>query len=330
MHNLQDRDIQTGVKQAWHGKTNIVESITKENCGIGYDMTISPLYITKPDGELVETPHRQIVSLDDNLPIGKPVSDKYALISNTQILDMIGESLTGTRHEVVSVGTVNDRALGFYSVQLDEQFTAANRLTDSVLNILWGHGGNMALMARSGFTVVVCQNTFNAALGRKGRDMNLTIKHTKNAHQRIEGMEKAIEAYIGVAAEFKAAMNSLAEQDCTVETATRIVGGILVPDTFERDNEVSTRTKNTIDRVVNLFQTGAGNSGRNLADVFNAATDYFSHESSGGKDRMKQYVSSEFGAGNRMKQTFFDVLTNESEVARVTSRGEKVLLALNN
>jgi hypothetical protein len=330
-HNLQSRDIQTGIQQAWHGLTNIVESITRENSGIDYDMDIVPLYIMAPDGSTLETPHRQIISLDDNLPIGKPVSDSYCLISNSRIWDMVNSALGGMKHEIVSVGTVDDRSKGFLTVKLDDAFQAASRNTEPYFNLLWGHGGNLALYARSGFVVTVCQNTFNANLGRKGKDLNLSIKHSRNALDRIEGMEKAIESHYGVVAEFKNAMDSFEAISCDEEKATKIFSGFLTPDLFEKTEKVATRTINTVNRLVQLFNGGAGNRGKNLADVFNSATDYYTHESSGkiGENNEKQFVSSEFGSGNRMKGEIYNILNDSESLAKVIQRGEKVMLAMN-
>ena len=132
-------------------------------------------------------------------------------------------------------------------------------------------------------------------------------------------------------AEFQAAMDSFEAVSCDEENARKIVSGIVTPDTFERELTVATRTRNNIDRMVTLFGHGAGNKGETLADVFNAATDYYSHDSSGGdNNRMKQYVSSEFGSGQRMKETFFNVLSDEDELSTVRTRGEKVMLAIAN
>ena len=327
--NLQERDIQTGLTQAWHGLTHIVTSITKENAGINYDMETRPLFIEKTDGTKIETDHKQIISLDDELPIGKPVSDGYCLIENSRIWDMVQDALGGMKHNIVSVGTVDNRSKGFISVKLDEAFTAASRLTEPLLNLIWGHGGNISLIARSGFTVTVCENTFNVNLGRKGKEFNMKLKHTKNALNRIDNMNEAIQSYAGVVAEFQAAMDSFESVPCDEENARKIIGGVIVPDSFERDLTVATRTRNNIDRMVTLFGHGAGNKGQTNADVFNAATDYYSHESSGGdNNRMKQFVSSEFGSGQRMKDTFFSVLSNEDELATVRTRGEKVMMAI--
>lgn len=324
---IEIRDIQTGIEQAWHGLTNVVESISRENCGILYPMTTVPLYI-KNGEDLIETENRQIISLDDNLPVGKAVSSTYTLIENTQVWDMVMESLSGTQNTIVSCGTVNDRSKGFITVKIMENFIAAGRNIEPYLNILWGHGGNISLIARSGTIVTVCQNTFNMNLGKKGKDFNLSVKHTKNAQNRIDNMAKAIDSYCGVVAEFESAMNSMDSQECSEDSARKVFHGVLTPDAFERNQEVSTRQKNTVDRLVQLFRGGAGNNGQTFADAFNAVTDFYTHESSMSRnnpDMMKQFISSEFGSGNAIKQTFFSVLTDEKILEDTIERGGKVL-----
>ena len=75
---------------------------------------------------------------------------------------------------------------------------------------------------------------------------------------------------------------------------------------------MSSRTFNTVTRLAELFQRGAGNNGETLLDAFSAVTDFYSHESSGGADqpgfRVKQALSSEFGSASRKKQDFFSNL----------------------
>ena len=325
-HAIGNSDIQVGTEQAWHGLTKVKETLTLgEECEIRYPMTMIPLTYKVGENE-IETPFKQIVSLDNGLPIGNPVSDSYSLISNEQMLDMVMESLKGS-HEtsVTSYGTVCERSKAFVSIKLSDNIIAAGRETENVLNVSWGHGGVMAVRAMSGFTVIVCQNTLSASL-HEGKDFSLTVKHTKNAANRIIGMGEAIDRHYGVTKEFQVAMDSLDTIDCEEETARKITAGILTPASFDRDTKVSTRTVNTIDRVVQLYRGGAGNKGKTMADLFNGATDYFTHESSGGDDRWKQFVSSESGAAGETKRDWFSILTDDKERNRMKTRGEQVLL----
>ena len=324
--NIQARDVQVGNEMAWHKLTIVEKEITAENCRMRHDMSIEPLYFKNTAGDYVEGNGRQIVTLDDNLPVGRPVGSDYKLISNTEIWDSVMEGLSGTEHKVVSCGTVSDRSLGFISVKISEAFKAATRETDSVLNVLWGHGGNKAVIGRSGFTVVVCQNTYNMAMSERG-DFKLSIRHTANAN--VLDLGKAIDAHIGVVAEFKNAMDELHTFDANAEKARKIYTGFISEGETPETKTGISRLSNTVDDMVELFRFGKGNAGRTMADVFNGATDYYTHESSGGKKNpWKQFTSSEFGSGNVKKSEFFDMLMNPDALATTVRQGERVMMEL--
>lgn len=335
-HMIGNRDIQVGTEQAWHGLTHIKEKITlKEECEINYPMTMIPLVygirVTDPVTQIqtdqtIETPFRQIVSLDDNLPIGNPVSEKYCLLSNEMILNMIGDALLGTQHTIASLGSVCDRAKAFVSIKLTDNIVAAGREHETHLNVTWGHGGIMSLIANSGNTCIVCQNTLTMSLSRKG-EFNMQIKHTKNAGDKLIGMSEAIDRHIGVTKEFQLAMDEMDSIKCDQEDARKITAGIITPETFERDTKVSTRTINMVNRIAELATSGRGNKGETLADLFNGATDYFTHESSGsGKDPWKQFVSSEFGSASQSKREWFTTLVDSDATSKARKRGEQILL----
>lgn len=295
--NIQKRDINTAIVMHWHGKTNVVEKVTRENSGICYPMDTEPLLISVPDSEPIETDYKIIVAKDDNLPVGAPITKGYTLISNEEVWNLIESSLAGTKHEIVSTVSVDNRAKVAVSVKLNEATLAANKQTETMLNFIWGHGGKLALYARTGFITICCNNTLTAALNRRG-ELNLSVKHTKNANTRIPEMGKAIDAHLGVVAEFTRAMNELAAIKCDEKTAREIYAGILVPEKLET---LPKRTANTIDRIAELFKSGRGNTGDSMESAFSGFTDYYTHESAGGENTWKQFVSSEFGSAQVRK-----------------------------
>lgn len=323
--NILNRDIQVGIDQAWHGKTRIEKVISRENCGIVYPMRKEQLILN--NGKLTE--HFAIVSDDDGMAIGNPVKKNYKLISNEQMFDMVEQSLAGTSHKIVSIGSIGNREKVFCSIRLSDNFTAGGRETENTLNVLWGHGGVFGVVARSGFTVIVCANTFALAMRKGGKDFALSLRHTGNADLKIENMAKAIDGNYGVTAEFKKAMDEFSAASVSKNEAKQFIAGFLVRDTEELA-EVSTRTENNINRINQLFNSGAGNKGESRCDLFNAFTDFFSHESSGGDNRWKQFESSEFGDGNRKKAEAYRSISGETvpdlgDWNAIVKRGDKVL-----
>jgi hypothetical protein len=281
--------------------------------------------LSLPDGS--NTGFFGIVCPDTGRMVGAPVGDGYTLIDNGQIWDMTEKALAGTDHKIVSCGTVANRSKGFISVKLADNFVAAGRETESVLNIMWGHGGKCAVIARTGVTVIVCANTLAMALSRAG-DFNFSIRHTGNALPKLDGMEKAVDAHIGVTAEFQAAMKQFSGQSCNLVDANRIFAGFIVRD--DAATEVSTRAGNQIQELVSLFVGGKGNNGDDHSDILNAATDYYTHQSSGGDNLRKQLESSEFGMGAKRKTEMFKLLRGASvpdlgDLDTVIKRGEKIM-----
>ncbi len=362
MHNIKETDVQTWIEMAWHGLTNVVKSITRENAGICYPMEKRGLYLQV--GERFERVPFHVITAADNKPIGNPVGDGYALVDNCRMFDRVQEALKGTKHTLVSCGSVGNREKVFLSVQLDKEFIAAGRKTNSVLNVLWGHGGTLGVIAKTGITVVVCGNTQQIALAERG-EFTFKFKHTENVDNKLLGMEKAIEQHVGVVAEFTKAMRDCAATPCKVETARQIFAGFLVRedrmktaektrakfeialaeartkgasgDTIKileesKSRDVSTRTINIVDTMQALFgDEKRGNKGANMADCFNAITDYYTHDSSGGNDKWKQFESSEFGQGAVRKSEAYDLIARDKRVAglgtlaETIKRGDRVL-----
>ena len=319
--NIQKRDSQTGIEMAWHKETNVVLIVDRNNSGIIYPMKKVQMGYLVNGSFMTDDEAFRIISTDDNLPIGNPIGKGYALISNEGIWEAIEKALNGVKYQIVSVGSVNDRSLVFMSIKLNGDIKAAGRETKSLLNIMWGHGGLMGVTAKNGFTIIVCQNTFNIALKERG-EFTFRLVHKGNAITKLDGMSEAIDKHFGVAKEFEDAMNQFANEPVTVEQARNCFTGFIAPKT---DEELSTRTENTIDELVSSFQRGTGNDGNDKSDLFGSITDYYSHSSSGGEDRYKQFVSSEFGAGQRRKAEFFEILKNEEKYQDTIKRGQLVL-----
>lgn len=320
MHNIQENDIQIGIEQAWHNLTTIRNPIVlSEVPEVRYEMETRPIFV-EINGEKIQSDFKHIVALDKNIIVGNPVGAKYSLLSNRQILDMVGEALGSVKHEVVSVGTVANRSLAFASIKLaDSDIRMARRETVNVLNILWGHGGNMPVIAKTTNTVTVCNNTFDVNMQSKSA-FTLKLKHCLNAVDKLTNFSEAIDAHYGAVAEFKLAMEKLSNRTCDEQRATRITAGIL-----GNGEEMSTRTANTVERVVQLYRNGAGNQGKDMSDLFHGFTDYYSHESAGGNNQWKQYVSSEFGAAGKAKREVFDTLLDVDKVRDMEKRGAKSL-----
>jgi hypothetical protein len=185
-------------------------------------------------------------------------------------------------------------------------------------------------------TCVVCSNTFAMAMGDRSGEFRFKLRHSKNLVPKIENMEKAIDQFIGVTAQFQQALKIANEIPVKLDQARPLFAGWIAEET----NGLSTRSFNTVGRLTELFTRGAGNRGETLLDAFSAVTDFYSHESSGGQDqpgfRMKQTISSDFGAAAKRKQDFFgqifdvdkEVTFNRDRFTNLVSNGRNLISAM--
>lgn len=317
---------------AWHGLTKVIDPatpITCENSGIGYEMKTIDI---KYEGMPVEYKgHKYIISTDDMLPIGNPVGRDYVVVSNCRMFELVGEALKERKYSIESVGSVGNRQKCFMSAQLDEPMNIAGDKTQTELQIIWGHGGIVGWIAKSGITRMVCENTIKMALAETG-DFELAGKHTVESVKKLDKLGNAIDRHYAVIDLYKVNIERIALEVCNEDKARAIFAGFLF-----RDNEIpkefkTARNQNTVETLLGLYKdTKQGNEGKTLKDVLNALTDYYTHESSGGEDKWKQFESSEFGIAAQRKIEAYEILMGKSvrglgkNLAEVVARGRKVI-----
>ena len=94
MHNITERDAQVGLSQAWHGLTDVVETIdVKDNVLTKWDVERKPLTYVDVDGNEQETGYGILVGSDDDKIIGRPMTPSYKAISNEKFLDLVSDAM---------------------------------------------------------------------------------------------------------------------------------------------------------------------------------------------------------------------------------------------
>lgn len=348
-HEITDTDKQQGISQAWHGLTEVLPVILLSKCFLAtWDVIKRPLYRHyEKDGKQVQemTDSAEIVCTDNpEIIIGKPVEPSYTLFTNKGFLALVQSALDKINGAIVaSVGSVCGRARIFVTLQVPEikSFMAAGREFKPYLNFLSSHDKSCGFIVNLGTVCTVCNNTFNMNLADKNEDtLRIQVKHTKNMADMLEGIPEIIAAYFVSVQRFAEIMDSLALVPISEKDAKAFFAGFLTrkQDDSEKSKaeqaEVSTRRTNQINRLTELFKTGKGNKGENLSDVFQAVTDFYSHENSGAEKtgaeeeqarKLRQLASSEFGTGQAMKALAFSILQDDKKTADLIAKGHKVL-----
>lgn len=302
-HNIQSRDLQTATTNAWHGLTNVVDCVTREN-SLPWDIVETPILYRVPnedkpweDGKLIEHPsYRQLIANDDWLPVGEPYNkDTYTPSSIKMLWEVVKQGMGDTPHEIISAGSVGDRCKTFISLKVSEGFQIGDRKFEDYITLLDSFDRSTSLTCLYSSICVVCQNTYSAAM-RMGKEVG-KAKHTKMIELNVQRLIDAIDAFAGTSAHFKGLMQEAFETPCSKDEARAWITGIEGRNADRMTNGMKQKTA----RMVELFEGGKGNEGRSRLDALSSVTDFYSHESSNRKDADAQYLASEFGAGAQVK-----------------------------
>ena len=332
MHNITDRDAQVGLKQAWHGLTNVVDAIdVKDNVLTEWDVERKPLTYVDVNGIEQDTGYGILVGDDDDQIIGRPMSPSYKHITNEQFMDLVSDVMKKLpKAQIESIGSVCNRGKVFVTVSLDgkSKYKVGDREFEDFLNFGNAHDQTSKLWINNTNTCTVCDNTFTYNLNNKSAMVGSAV-HRGDIELKLADLSNVVNDFLGTQEDFRVKFNNLLKKKITDKKAQSLFTGFLMRNNPKEG--LSTRCLNTVDTLNTLFKKGAGNRGENYADAFSAVTDYYTHNSTRGKgkNRLNQYVSSEFGLGRMNKQSFWTVVNNDELAARTIERGNKLLSLVN-
>ena len=331
MHNIEERDRQIGIKQAWHGLTEVVDVIdVHDNYLRNWDVVRKPLTYINSEEEEIETGFGILVGSDDDKIIGRPMNPTYRPVTNEAFIDLVAGAISQLpKATIESIGSVCNRGKVFATVSLKDhkEFTVGGRTFNDFLNFGNAHDQSSKLWINNTNTCTVCDNTFTSnMLSTKGKVASAV--HRGDMEVKLADMAHVVDVFLESQEDFRRGFESLVKQQLSEERAQQLFVGFLTRNNPREG--LSTRTLNKADNLTTLFKSGAGNRGENMADAFSAVTDYYTHSSTrgGGLNRLNQFVSSEFGIGRAAKQTFWDVVNSSEKTEQAIVRGEKLLTAV--
>jgi hypothetical protein len=280
----------------------------------------------------VVLPWKVLTSKDDSQPCGIPFNPKsFGYILPQVAWGMIEQALSGTHYTVERMGMLWDRSFWFVSVSLDELKEIARQGEAYQLNFSGGLDGNDSPQGELSHIRAVCWNTISAS--RRSGEYMFKIRQTSHSHDKLADAKSEVEKTVGLAALFNKTLAQLEAQKCTVDVArhayagdvARHGGDFRITKTKSGVNREN-RSRNTVDELVSLFESGKGNSGETRADLLNGMTELMTR---GRKDSKKNIwttvASSEFGGNANRKATFLNYLTDEDEFSSLIEEGKEAL-----
>lgn len=302
---ITERDRQVGLNQAWHGKTKIVDVVTKDN-SMPFEIIESPIYykVQKPHDSIpdfmqdvmIESPEfKQLIASDDFLPIGDPYGQSYHPSTVETFWKVIAKGMEEVPFEIVSAGTVDNRCKLFASLKVTDGFRIGDRQFNDYITVIDSYDKSTSFQTRYTNICVVCANTFAAAM-RAGEAVG-KAKHTLNLDVNIERLIIAMRAFLGTSKQYQEVLQNASDTPCSADEARAWLIGI----EGRNANSLTNGLKQKGARMMELFTGGRGNTGASRLDAFSALTEFHTHESSNRKSEGSQGYSSEWGTSAQVK-----------------------------
>lgn len=305
--NGQHEFFYTGEKP-WHGLGQALDApATAEEAliaaNLGWNVEKQTMYLnpTTP----IES-HMATVRADNQKVLGV-VGKDYTVVQNTHAFAFF-DSAVGTGEAIYqTAGSINEGKRVFIVAKLPGTIKAVkNDEVEKYLTFINAHDGTMALRMFWTPIRVVCQNTLNAALNRNGFKESIAIRHFGDINNRI----RAAQDYLGLAHRYYADFENIVERLVAKQVSNQEVENFL-KSCFEVGEDVSTRTKNQMEEVKNLFENDPKNNVEGIRgtawSLYNAATQYADHEAVAvSKSADKRMSAIMFGSSAKFKQIAMD------------------------
>jgi hypothetical protein len=321
----------------WHGLANHVSAIgDSEVSPLLFDIVESPAFVTI-DGEtatledykVLVADHRKVrpdlSGRDALVPLHIPKAG-YKVISNREIWNVMQKSLRDLDCKVTSVCTLERGKKFAISCDIGSSDLVINKdKFKANLNFVTSHDGTMAMESFDSAIRIVCMNTFqwsrNLAVDK------FKVYHTKNAEFALEGLGDLLNAILKGRVELVKVMEYLADHACDANDALAMAAGYFCMATDAKENKLATRSMNSAREIARLAAHGIGNAGRNLYDLANGATEYWTHgEGTGRKASLASRVyRSQLGSAADHKSRFITMLADSEVRPVMLTRGREAV-----
>ena len=314
---------------AWHGlgqvlpqQVNSAEAIIEAGLDFHVDKRVSRFMAN--DGSIKEYNQKFItVRQDLDLPLGCVGTD-YEVIQNTEAFDFFDDIVGKGEAIYTTAGALYNGEVIFITAKLPDYISVKNHglddKVDKYLLLMNSHDSTSSITVMFTPVRVVCMNTLQSAIHGKGT--KIKIKHTKDAHSRLNEAQKAL----GMANRLS---NDVAEifnhwvrtpiKDTDVQiylakTLLNIDDYIINEQKLMLSNTISKRSKNILSSAYQYYHSGLGqdNIVGTLYGAYNAVTGIIANTKTV-SDELKATAYSKradsilFGNGYKKSQYAFDL-----------------------
>lgn len=291
-------------EKPWHGIGKRVDGVLTASeaiiaADLGWKVNSSKIY----DAEGNQVNGYQALKREDNGDVLQICKDSYKVVQNVDCFKIFDEVIgTGmAKYEIAGSLCGGKKVWMLAKLPFDFTVNGSDEIK-SYITLINSHDGSLALQMYQTPVRVVCANTLRASLSN--RENVCYARHTTSATRNFKERATVIlESARQYFERFKVSAQAMARREMTqLDIETFITELFAVNPDAE---EVSTRTKNQMERIESLIYQGIGNNGKTSWDCFNGVTQFIDHEYSTEENRL---ASSWLGAGSNMREKAYALL----------------------
>ena len=301
-------------RDAWHGLGARLSQVATaqeaiEAASMDWEVEMREVFIQTPSStpearQFMAIPNKKAVTRMDNGKVYGVFSDGYTPLQNRDAFTFF-DSVVGAGEAIYhTAGTLGGGSRIWILAKLpgDLKLSDSDVLERYIL-LANSHDGSLAVTMKPTTVRVVCNNTLSVAMGGETNKLFKAV-HTTNVMQRVNQARETLglqEAYFAM---MMRGIERLADERMTQASAEEFLVELFGQE--ENPEAISTRMRNQMDTVGDLFINGVGNHGLNNWDMLNAVTEFVDHKRS--KDADKRLDAAWFGGGADLKQKAWNLL----------------------
>lgn len=300
---------------SWHGLENNFAaddparfdvSLSIDRAGMGWTTRLEPIYTADSSGAPWGIPQavgQAVVRSDTGKTLGV-VGDRYDCLQNREKFEFFQPFLDTKEMSIETAGSLRGGAevwvLG--KLLVDAADVGNGDTLAPYFMLASSHDGSLATCLGWFFVRTVCKNTWRMNFSDK-RAKYLKVKHTRNQRKALEIVRETIDC---ASREFVANADQFRKlRECKISHSDLKQYVKMVFEMPEAETDLSTRSKNKLEEIIQLCVSGAGNTGETVWDGFNGVTDYLSHVAS--RNDENRFHSVMLGKGKEIGERAFSL-----------------------
>lgn len=335
MHGITKIDRIDGIEKEWHGLTNVREQSqlnTFEGSALDWPIEWQPLFYENgaPATEMTVSSlgedSRQLRGLVSGENLLNASFETYGVIPNAELWELTRVLIDEYGFNVASIGSVYGRKQVFWTLECDDLAfdIGGHDKTKFRVNLASSHDKTITTQVFTSAIRIVCANTLRFSLNQAKRDakqgegLNVRLRKSRKVLDRIPDAKAQVLEWANEKLMLQELMGDLDGQKVTKDEALQFSAALV-----SNNGKLSTRSLNIATDISERFESGIGNKGESRYDLLNGVTEKFTRDAS--NTPAKAFLSSEFGAGSKIKAEAFEMLIDDSLLEQMIKKGEQLL-----